>query len=155
LCFRQLWTITLLLNCTYTWLNVLILAFWVLIIKSKLIKIFFKIHILWWPIWHSDLHTRLLVWKSRSIPTQYNNMIPRVQRVQMQPGPTASRAFRSTEELEIINFGHPSDDWPLRTLLSFRDRTLSKLTVGPSSSSLIFRNLHALIIILIIWLYCL
>jgi hypothetical protein len=44
-------------------------------------------------------------------------------------------AFRSTEELEIINFGHPSDDWPLRTLLSFRDRMLSALTVGPSSSS--------------------
>jgi hypothetical protein len=44
----------------------------------------------------------------------------------------------STEELEIINFGHPSYDsydWPLRTLLSFRDRTPSALTAGPSSSS--------------------
>jgi hypothetical protein len=26
---------------------------------------------------------------------------------------------RSTEELEILNFGHPSYGWPLRTLLSF------------------------------------
>jgi hypothetical protein len=28
------------------------------------------------------------------------------------------RAFQSTEEFEIINFGCPSDDWLLRTLLS-------------------------------------
>jgi hypothetical protein len=28
-------------------------------------------------------------------------------------------AFRSTEEPKIINYGHPSDDWPLRTLLSY------------------------------------
>jgi hypothetical protein len=44
----------------------------------------------------------------------------------MQPGPTAWRALRSTEELEIINFGHPSNHRPLRTLLSFCDRTPSK-----------------------------
>jgi hypothetical protein len=30
---------------------------------------------------------------------------------------------------EIINFGQPSDDWPLRTLLIFRDRTPSALTI--------------------------
>jgi hypothetical protein len=42
----------------------------------------------------------------------------------MQPGPTASRAFRS-KELKIINFGHPSDDWP--TLLNFRDRTAKRI----------------------------
>jgi hypothetical protein len=41
---------------------------------------------------------------------------------------------RSTEELEIINFGL-FYAWPLRTLLSFRDRTPSALTAGPSSSS--------------------
>jgi hypothetical protein len=32
------------------------------------------------------------------------------------------------QELEITNFGHPSDDWPLRTLLSFHDRTPSAVT---------------------------
>jgi hypothetical protein len=36
----------------------------------------------------------------------------------MQPGLTALQAFRSTEETKI-HFGNPSDDWPLRTLLSF------------------------------------
>jgi hypothetical protein len=44
------------------------------------------------------------------------------------------RAIRSTEELKIINFGHPYDDWCLRTLLSFRDR--------PSSFSIVFNLLH-------------
>jgi hypothetical protein len=47
--------------------------------------------------------------------------------LQMHPG--------RTKELEIINFGQPSDDWPLRTLLSFRDGTPSALTPGPSTSS--------------------
>jgi hypothetical protein len=36
----------------------------------------------------------------------------------------------------IINFSHPSDDWPLQKLLSFRDRTSSAVTAGPSSSSI-------------------
>jgi hypothetical protein len=53
----------------------------------------------------------------------------------MQPGPTAKHAFRSTEELEIINFGDPSYDWPLKTLLSFHNRAPCALTAGPSSSS--------------------
>jgi hypothetical protein len=35
-----------------------------------------------------------------------------------------------------MNFGDPSDDWPLRMLLSFRDRTLSALAAELSSSSL-------------------
>jgi hypothetical protein len=30
------------------------------------------------------------------------------QRLQMQPRPTASRAFRSTEKLELINFWSPT-----------------------------------------------
>jgi hypothetical protein len=38
-------------------------------------------------------------------------------------------------KLEIINFGHPSNDWPLRSLLIFRVQTLSALTAQPSSSS--------------------
>jgi hypothetical protein len=42
---------------------------------------------------------------------------------------------RSTEERDLINFGHPSYDWPLRTLLSFCNRSLSALTAWPSSSS--------------------
>jgi hypothetical protein len=46
----------------------------------------------------------------------------------------ATRTNRSTEEIKIINFGHPPYDRPLRTLLSFRDRTPSALTAGPSSS---------------------
>jgi hypothetical protein len=53
----------------------------------------------------------------------------------MQPGPTAVRAFRSTDEPVIINFGHPSYDWPWRPVLSFRDRKPSALTARPSSSS--------------------
>jgi hypothetical protein len=39
-----------------------------------------------------------------------------------QPGPTASRAFRSTEMVQKYIFGHPSDDRPLRALLNFRVR---------------------------------
>jgi hypothetical protein len=35
----------------------------------------------------------------------------------------------------MINFGHPSGDWPLGALLSFRNRSASAVTVGPSSSS--------------------
>jgi hypothetical protein len=35
------------------------------------------------------------------------------------------------------NVGHPSDDWPLRTLLSFRNRTPSALTAIPSRANLI------------------
>jgi hypothetical protein len=38
-------------------------------------------------------------------------------------------------KLEIINFDHQSDDWPLRTLLSFRDSTPSALTAASSISS--------------------
>jgi hypothetical protein len=41
-------------------------------------------------------------------------------------------SFRITE-LEIINFGRPSYDWPLRPVLSFRDRAPSALTARPSS----------------------
>jgi hypothetical protein len=67
-----------------------------------------------------------------------------------QPGPTAQRAFQSTEELEIINFGHLSDGWPLRTLLSFRDRTPSALTAGPSSSSIFFKAMPTVSIIFLI-----
>jgi hypothetical protein len=44
----------------------------------------------------------------------------------------SSRAFQSTEELKIINFGHRSDDRSM--LLSFRDRTLYALSAGSSSS---------------------
>jgi hypothetical protein len=51
------------------------------------------------------------------------------------------------EELEIINFGHPSYDIePLRPVLSFRDRTPSALTARPSSSSIEKSRLHKLII---------
>jgi hypothetical protein len=35
-------------------------------------------------------------------------------------------------QTEIVNFVHPFDDWPLWTLLSFRDRTPSALTTGKS-----------------------
>jgi hypothetical protein len=48
-----------------------------------------------------------------------------------------SPAFRSMGELEIISFGQPSADWPLRTLLSFYDRTPNALTAGPTTSSCI------------------
>jgi hypothetical protein len=41
----------------------------------------------------------------------------------------------SSEELEITNFGH-SDDWRLRTLLTFHVRTPSALSAGPSRSSI-------------------
>jgi hypothetical protein len=47
---------------------------------------------------------------------------------------TNSLTCRPKHGGEIINFGHPSDDWPLRTLLSFRNRAPSALTAGPSSS---------------------
>jgi hypothetical protein len=47
--------------------------------------------------------------------------------------PTIANAAGTTEELETINFGHPSDDWPLQKLLSFRYRTPSALTARPSS----------------------
>jgi hypothetical protein len=38
-----------------------------------------------------------------------------------------------SEARSIINFDHPSDDWPLRTLLRFYVRTPNALTVGPTS----------------------
>jgi hypothetical protein len=41
-----------------------------------------------------------------------------------------------------MNFGHPSDDWPLRTLLRFCDRTPSALIAGPSTSSNIARYIY-------------
>jgi hypothetical protein len=50
-------------------------------------------------------------------------------------------------------FYHPSSDWPLRTLLSFRDRTPSTLSAWPSSSStktkLIFFYLY--FVLLMVW----
>ncbi|RVE43286.1 hypothetical protein evm_012045 [Chilo suppressalis] len=46
----------------------------------------------------------------------------------MQLGPTALRTFRSTEELGITSFGHPSNDGPLRKLLNFNDRRQNALT---------------------------
>jgi hypothetical protein len=39
------------------------------------------------------------------------------------------------------NFDHPSNDWPLRTLLSLGDRTPSVLTAEPSSSSKLIKLL--------------
>jgi hypothetical protein len=41
----------------------------------------------------------------------------------------------STEGLETINFGHPSDDWPLPTFLNFGGRTLIVLSAELYSSS--------------------
>jgi hypothetical protein len=51
--------------------------------------------------------------------------------------------FRSTEELEIINFDHPSNGWPRRTMHGFRVRTLCALTARSSKNTLILqRNKH-------------
>jgi hypothetical protein len=43
-------------------------------------------------------------------------------------------------------FGHPFQDWPLRPVLSFRDRTPSALTARPPSSSIysIFIYVHSI-----------
>jgi hypothetical protein len=46
-----------------------------------------------------------------------------------QLGPAASHAFRSTEEFEIKNFGHPSND---ERSLNFANACRSALTAGPS-----------------------
>jgi hypothetical protein len=43
-------------------------------------------------------------------------------------------------------FGHPSANWPLRTLLSFRDRTPSALTTAPLRSSVQKKKLEHLYI---------
>jgi hypothetical protein len=50
----------------------------------------------------------------------------------------AKHAFRSTEELEIINFGYPSDKRPLHSLLNFCD--------GPPSALLMYLAPHTLLL---------
>jgi hypothetical protein len=65
------------------------------------------------------------------------------KRQQMQPGPTIQRLFRSTEELEIINFGHPSYDWTRPSHAELSDPGAIELLFDVSTHSLEIRAVQS------------
>jgi hypothetical protein len=57
-------------------------------------------------------------------------------------GRSRDQRLNVPSKASIINFGHPSDGWHVRTLLNFSDCTPTALTAEPSSSSRSSRNLN-------------